>query len=656
MTMSESMTSAPDREMLTTRRREVGRQPLSLRVRSGIRRLTRGKESQPVWERATLLIVLSLSTVINFWNLGINGWGNYFYAAAVQSGIKDLAAAFFGSSDWGNSITVDKPPLSLWVMELSAQAFGFSPIGVLAPQALMGTVSTLLIYAIIRRRFSAEAALLAAVTFCTTPIVVLMSRYNNPDPLMLLLMLVAVYLIQLAIASSKGRFFIGSAVVLGLAFMAKQLQSLIVLPSLGAAYIFWFQSPWRKKTKQILAATGALAVTGCLWMLIVDLMPASVRPYVGGSQKNSVLELTLAYNGVDRIIQKGDDTAANLVPQQFRQVDSDAGLARLLNSNYGQEIGWLLVCGVICTFGILIFWKLLPASAEARATAFLATTWLLLTFLVLSFMGDQIHTYYTAALAPPLSLVIGVAADIYVKNRRSSVPVRLMAAVAVLSGACTSWLLLNSVLGWPVWVPTAVIAVGAIGASMMALVAPTRCLLLLGGLAAVSALLAGPVLTSLHNVTVAHNGSNPVSGLLTKNPGSVNRFLDDMQHGQNDLAYSIAFGEAPGSDLVSRLSRSEGCTWAAATYASQTAARLQLESGRAVMPLGGFAGTDPSPGLQEFIGKVQEGKICYFLGRDDFIAAQGSRTAVAEIYEWVKANFHAEMVDGQALYNLKVEG
>lgn len=615
--------------------------------------LLRGNKADPPWERPTLLVLLALNTVLNFWNLGINGWGNYFYTAAVQSGTKDLSAAFFGSSDWGGSITVDKPPLSLWVMELSARAFGFSPVSILAPQAVMGVASTLLIYLIVRRQFSALAALVASSVFFTTPIVVLMSRYNNPDPLMLFLMLLAVFLVQRAIASERAKYFVWAAVALGLAFMTKQLQALLVLPSLGIAYLSWFQASWSRKLRHALSATGALVVTGGLWMTVVDLVPPQLRPYVGGSPKNSVLELTLAYNGVDRIIQTQEDTSANLIPEQFRQVDSDAGFARLLNPNYGQEIGWLLICGVICTIAVLALWKWLPATHEARATAFVATSWFVGTYLMLCFMGDQIHTYYTAALAPSLSLVIGLAADTYVKHRRSLVLVRMAVAIAVLAGSGSAWLLLNSVVGWPEWLPTAVLAVGALGASMLASVAPNRLLQYFGGVAAVTALLAGPVLTSLHNVSVPHNGSNPVSGNLSKNVGSVNRFLDEMQHGNHEWAYNIAFGQRPSVALVDTLRLSEDCTWAAATYTSQTAARLQIEANRPVMPIGGFAGTDPSPTLQEFMRQVEDGRICYFLGHDDFLATQTAPTAVVEITDWVTANFEPEVVDGQRLYDLR---
>lgn len=616
-----------------------------------VRRLFKGRPGDPGWERPVLIVVLFLNALLNFWNLGINGWANYFYSAAVQSGTKDAISAFFGASDWGNSITVDKPPLSLWVMELSAKFFGFTPLGILVPQAIMGIASTWLIYVIVRKQFSAAAALVAAVAFCTTPIVVLMSRYNNPDPLMLLLMLVAVYSMQHAIESGRLKFLVVAGIAVGLAFMTKQLQGLLVLPSLVVAYYAWAEVSWFRRLKYAAIAGAAMVLTGGLWMTVVDLVPADARPYVGGSRSNSVLELTLAYNGVDRIVGTEENPVANLIPAQFRQVDSDAGLMRLFNANYGQEIGWLLPAAIICALLIIASWKYLPSGRGARSLAFIAVTWFFGTYGVLSFMGNQIHTYYTEALAPPMALTVGVACAIYFQHRRL-LRFRMAAAAAILSTSLCSWLILNSVVGWPIWLGNAVLFAGAIGAALAAVPPPTRWLEVCAATAAAAAMLVGPLATSVLNTTLIQNGSNPVSGQLTKSTGSINRFLDEMKHGNPAWAYDVAFGQKPNDSILQLLRASNGCTWAAATAASQTAARLQIEADRPVMPLGGFAGTDPSPTLAAFKIHVDDGSICYFLSQDGFLATQTANSAFAEISEWVEAHYEREDIGGQGIYDL----
>lgn len=617
-----------------------------------VRGLIRGRPQDPLWERPALFLILILSGLLHFWNLEVNGWANYFYSAAVQSGTQSLFSAFFGSSDWGNSITVDKPPLSLWVMEISTTIFGFTPVAMLAPQAIMGVASTLLIYVIVRRTFPAASALFAAAVFFTTPIVVLMSRYNNPDPLMLLLMLVAVYAVQHAIESIRPRYLVLAGVGVGLAFMTKQFQGLLVLPSVGAAHLFWGNSSWYRRLKNAAVSGMAMVLTGGLWMTVVDLIPANMRPYVGGSHSNSVLELTLAYNGLDRIVGTEDDPVANLIPQQFRQVDSDAGLTRLLNANYGQEIGWMLPAAIIGALVIVLGWKLLPRERGARALAFVSITWFLGTYLVLSFMGNQIHTYYTEALSAPMALTIGVAGAIYMRHNRLFI-VRLAAAVCILATTVCAWLILRSVVGWPDWLSNSIMLLGALGAALSVARAPARWLEVGAGSVAVAAMLAGPLLTSALNTTLPQNGSNPVSGQLTKSQSSINRFLDDMKHGNPQWAYDVAFGQGPKTAILDKLTAaSKTCVWAAATTASQTAARLQLGAARPIMPLGGFAGSDPSPTLQVFQDHVENGRICYFLPQDEFLATQSKAGAVSEISDWVRGHFELEMVDGQRIYDL----
>ncbi|GGH93209.1 putative glycosyltransferase [Arthrobacter liuii] len=469
---------------------------------------------------------------------------------------------------------------------------------------------------------------------------------------MLLLMLVSVYAVQHAIESNRLRYLILTGVAVGLAFMTKQLQGLLVLPSVSVAYLFWGNAAWSRRLKNFAISGAVMVFTGGFWMTLVDLIPAGKRPYVGGSQSNSVLELTWAYNGVDRIVGTDAGPVANLIPEQFRQVDSDAGLTRLLNANYGQEIGWMLPAAIIGALLTAFSWRLLPREGGARALAFVAITWFLGTYLVLSFMGNQIHTYYTEALSAPLALTLGVASAIYLQHHRLIV-VRVVAAAGILATAVCTWLILSSVVGWPEWLDNGIMLLGALGAALSVVRPPARWLEVGAASVAVAAMLAGPLLTSALNTTLPQNGSNPVSGQLTKSQTSINRFLDDMKHGNPAWAYDVAFGQTPNTAILDKLTASSGtCLWAAATTASQTAARLQLEAGRPVMPLGGFAGTDPSPTLQAFKDHVEDGKICYFLPQDEFLATQSKASTVSDISDWVKRHFDLEVINGQGIYDL----
>src|SRR6185437_10061457 len=162
------------------------------------------------------------------WDLAASGWANSFYSAAVQAGSKNWEAFFYGSSDAGNSITVDKPPASLWIMELSARVFGLSPLSILLPEAIMGVATVGILYVTVRRHFTARAALLAGGVLAITPVAALMFRFNNPDALLVLLTVLATYFTLRGIESGRIRWVVWAGAMVGLAFLTKQLQGFLV--------------------------------------------------------------------------------------------------------------------------------------------------------------------------------------------------------------------------------------------------------------------------------------------------------------------------------------------------------------------------------------------------------------------------------------------
>ncbi|MET3348678.1 UNVERIFIED_ORG: 4-amino-4-deoxy-L-arabinose transferase-like glycosyltransferase [Arthrobacter sp. UYEF1] len=594
---------------------------------------------------------MSVNAVLYSWNLGINGWANYFYSAAIQAGAMDLTAFFFGSSDWGNSITVDKPPLSLWIMGLSVRLFGFNPVAMLLPQVVMGIGTTLLVYLILRRCVSSVAALLGAIVFFTTPIVTLMSRYNNPDPLMLLLMVAALWFVLRSIETGHGRFFVIAGALLGLAFMTKQLQGMLNVPALGLAFVLFSPQRWLQRLATTAAGLAALVFTGGLWMTIVDLLPKDQRPYVGGSPSNSVLELTFTYNGIERIAGGGTIPRVMEAPSQFRPVDSDAGVLRLLNANYNQEASWLLFAGVFAVLILAVRWKDYCKAREVRALVLASATWLLTAFILLSFMGNQIHTYYAAALAPPLALVVSITVDTVIAKRNSLI-IRVVGSVVALIALLTSWLILSGTSGWPGWLPTAVLGGGIVGIAAIVVKPPTQRIQSAAATLLAASLVCGPLITSVHNVTLGFTGSNPLSGMLATNSASISHLLKSLRAGDPVWGHDIVFGRVPDRPVVDVLSGTRDCTWAAASYASQTAARLQLESGRPVMPLGGFAGNDPSPTLEEFKVKVAAEEICYLVEQEAFLEVREADWTSTAISRWVHSNYVSERLGGTTVYRL----
>src|SRR3954468_955106 len=274
--------------------------------------LVRGRDDDPRWVRPALLGLLAATGVLYVWDLAASGWANAFYSAAVQAGSQSWEAFFYGSSDAAGSITVDKTPLSLWVMALSVRLFGLSSWSILVPEALMGVASVGLLYATVRRTTrSAVSGLIAGAVLALTPVAVLMFRFNNPDALLVLLLIGSVASTIRALESTRLRaeglpghpirwLALGGALV-GFAFLTKMLQAFVVLPALALVYLLAAHTPIGRRLGHLLVAFGSMILAAGWWVAVVELWPASSRPYIGGSQNNSILELTLGYNGLGRI-------------------------------------------------------------------------------------------------------------------------------------------------------------------------------------------------------------------------------------------------------------------------------------------------------------------------------------------------------------------
>ncbi|MET1086518.1 MAG: glycosyltransferase family 39 protein [Arthrobacter sp.] len=591
--------------------------------------------------------------MLYIWKLDQNGWANAYYSAAVQAGLDNPTAFFFASSDWGNSISVDKPPLSLWIMGASVRVFGLSSWAILLPQALLTLGSTYLAYALVRRSFPAYCALLGAAVFAFTPITVLMARYNNPDPLMIFLMLLAVYAGVRATENAAPRWLLLAAVLLGLGFMAKQLQAFLVLPAVVVAFLVFVQMPWRRRISALAAAGAILVGVSLAWPLAVDLTPAAQRPFVGGSTNNSVLELTLGYNGINRVIQHEADPTAALLPPEIRGNGSDSGFFRLLNLNYGQEIGWLLAPGLLSA--LVIIWRLLrrefnrPQSILAGSAA----VWMITTYAMLSFMGNSFHSYYTASLAPPLALCCAIGAFMMFEVRKKA-PARLLVVAGLLLSAICSYAMWRLGVALPLELGTVILVGGLLSAALLAAPAPWPNLERIAGAVAVGGLLIGPVASAVITAGTPQSGSNPLSGSITKAENTLSRFLADVKAGDPAWAAGIALGHAPNATVTEALVASDpGCTWAAATYPGQTAARFQLATGRAVLPLGGFAALDPSPTLERFQEWVRSGRVCYLVEQPAQLEVPGNSAELMAIQAWVRESFTPQDLDGTTVYRLR---
>ncbi|WP_159631397.1 glycosyltransferase family 39 protein [Arthrobacter sp. 8AJ] len=597
--------------------------------------------------------LLATTSLLYVWGLDTNGWANPYYSAAAQAGSQDWKAFFFGSSEAGNLITVDKPPLSIWVISLSVRLFGLSSWSLLVPQAVMGVLSTAFLYKIVRRGFGPRTSLFAAAVYASTPVVVLMSRFNNPEPLMGLLTIVSVWAALKAMETGLIRSFALAGFLLGLAFMAKQVQALLVVPAMATAVIAFSNGKFAARIRQLLVSAATLITTGAAWLVAVEVIPPSARPYIGGSVTNSAIELTLDYNGLARFIHIPMNADGNRTSVDEDASPSSGGITRLFNGNFAPEIAWLLFAAALCFIVLAVLGRSVQFNSQQRNLAFLALLWFGTTLAVLCFMGTMIHTYYTYSLSAPLALVLAIGLSCLWSLRHRLV-LRLFGAVLICSSTYMTLRILEYGTGWPEWMPSALIGLAALVCVSWLLASrpgpvPTPVAALLAVV-----LLAAPVGADLFTLSTPQHGTNPLSGPVGSDPMSMSRLMLTVKDGNPPWAKKIALGAEPSAVVVALLrDATPGQTWAAATYSAQNAALYQLESERPVIPLGGWLGTDPAPTLSEFQDLVARHRIGFFIWQQDLLDRGELSSETTSISGWVRENFQEQVIDGVHIYDLR---
>ncbi|MEV6221353.1 glycosyltransferase family 39 protein [Nocardia fluminea] len=467
------------------------------------------------WERAALAALLLGTLIAYLINLSANGWANDFYAAAVQAGSQSWEAFFFGSSDAANSITVDKPPASLWVMELSVRLFGLNSWSMLVPQVLLGVASVALLWATVRRSFGPAAGLIAGTVLAVTPVAVLMFRFNNPDALLVLLMIAAAWAMTRAVADGRWRWLLLTGAFIGFGFLAKQLQVLLVVPPLALMYLIAGPPKLGKRIAQLCAAGAAMVAGAGWWISAVELWPSDSRPWIGGSQHNSIIELTLGYNGLGRL--NGNETGSvgpgGELPAGGNGMWGSTGITRMFEPAQGGQIAWLIPAALLALVIGLALRGRAQRTDRRRAALILWGGWLLVTGLVFSFMAGIFHQYYTVALAPAVAALVGIGA-VQIWGSRDRLWVRCAGAAALGLTTATAWMLLSRSASFQPWLRWAILVVGVIGT--VAFVFPlARKQSVIVALAAAFIGLAGPIAYSVDTLASAHSGAIPSAGPST---------------------------------------------------------------------------------------------------------------------------------------------
>ena len=644
-------------------------------------------------EAVAVALLLGATAVLYLWNLAASGWANAYYSAAAMAGAQDWQAWLFGSFDAGNALTVDKTPAALWVMGLSVRLFGLSSWSILVPQALMGVAAVGLLYATVRRAVGPLGAFIAGAVFALTPVAALMFRFDNPDALLVLLLVVAAYATVRGIETGSTRWLVIAGVAVGFGFLAKMLQAFLVIPALTAVVLIASPVSVGRRLRQVAIAAIAVILSSGWYVALVELWPADARPFIGGSQTNSIIELLFGYNGFGRITGNEVGRVGGGGP-----FSDGAGLWRLFDGEVATEISWLLPLALIT--GLVLLWARArtPRTDPIRAQTILWLGWLLVTGLVFSLMQGIFHEYYTVALAPAIGALVGLGFAVAWRERERY-PAVVAAAIAVFASALwTAYMLTTLAPGWVPWLAP-VVVIGGIVAAVLIVGASVLRHDDLGRVALVTAVLVTvltPMVASVATAAEPHTGAIPTAapdsqggfggslgggafprgfgnggfgqGRQFAPPGSGaggTGFGGPPQFGARPFGGGGGRGGGPGGLLDARnadpavvqalQAHATRYRWTAATTGSNNAAGLALASQTSVMSLGGFNGTDPAPTLEQFQAYVQQGLIHYYVGGSDaggFRGAIGGSQDAAEIAAWVEANYEPTSIGGMTLYEL----
>ncbi len=586
--------------------------------------------------------VLALSAVLDTERLSQNGYANVFYAAAVRSMLGSWHNFLFASFDPGGLVTVDKPPLALWVQVLSARLFGFSPLSLLLPEAIVGVLGVAALYAAMRRPFGQLAALAGALALAVFPSYVAVSRDNGVDPFLVLLMILACGAALRATRTGGWPSLLAAAALVGLAFNAKTLAAYLVVPGIALGYLLCAPGALWRRGLRLLAAGVVLAAVSLSWTVLIEATPASQRPYVGGSTNNTELNLTFGYNGLGRVegqvggpnqifIHLGavapfparvrtDLTAKRKAAPKVRPnpilpdghyanptpFGGPVGAMRVFHAGLGGQGGWMLPFAALglLALALSVLWPVrgsAPAKAEPdgsrlqrirrdprTAGLFVFGGWFLAEAFILDFSKGIVHPYYVSALGPGTAAMVGAGAVAFARFGRGRDWRVVLLPLAVAATVAVQLVLLRRE-HYAHWLPPVLIAATAAGVlallAVRRLAAPAMALVL-------AVLLVAPTAFATTTWAVPVEGTFPTAGpRVAGSLGPYGITAHDVKVDRDLLRYIDA--------------RHPTRRWEALTVSSNTAASMILLGWRAGA-VGGYSGTDPAldgPGLARLVAR-----------------------------------------------------
>ncbi|NYC28726.1 glycosyltransferase family 39 protein [Clostridium saccharobutylicum] len=621
-------------------------------------------------------IILILSSILNFANLGIEGYANTYYSAGVKSMMMNFKNFFFVSSDPSGFVTVDKPPVGFWLQTICAKIFGFNGWSVILPQALAGVISVWLIYYIVKRSFGNLAALVAALCLSVTPIFVAASRNNTIDNLLVLFLLLACLTASMAAEKGNLKYLLLSLVLVGIGFNIKMVEAYMIAPAIFITYFLSSAISYKKKFKHLILGTVILFAVSLSWALIADLVPANSRPFIGSSTNNSVMELIIGHNGLERIgiggrnankgnwQQQQDQSQQQQQQQQQHELDkqdnasqnqpsgargggmgnsSKTGITRLFYyNNLSDQISWLLPFAIIGVIAAAIKEKVnFRFDNNRKLSLLLWSMWLLPEFIYFSFSKNVTHTYYLTTMAPSVAALTGIGLKAMWKLYNENGWKKYLLPLTLIVNGLIEMLILSPNYKTSSGYKCTLIVTGilCIGASTLLFInaainrkasinnekaSKKKPNIVMTSIAFIG-ILTAPTVWSFTTLFYPMNGSSPAAGLE----------LASSKQNRN-------FTSSNNSKLIQFLEDNKGneqylvAVPSAMTYASD----LILKTGEPVMTIGGFSGSDKILSLDEFKQLVTRGVVRYAIVSDKGHMGGGASKSNSnnDIMNWIAAN------------------
>ncbi|MFD2474614.1 glycosyltransferase family 39 protein [Amycolatopsis silviterrae] len=575
------------------------------------------------WPRAGLAAVLVLSAVGYGWGSWDLGFGYPYYSAAVDSMSRDWTAFVFGSVDPLGVVTVDKPPMALWVQVLCTRLLGFHGWVLILPQVLEGVAAVGLLYLAVRRWQGERVALLAAAILAATPVVVAVNRDNMPDPLMLLLLVGAAWALTRALDGEERRWMALSAALLGCAFTTKMVQAWLILPAIAVAYLVGSSSGARAKAWTAGLFALVLAATSFWWVVLVDLWP-SPKPFIGSSADGTARDLVFGYNGFGRIFGQDFAAAASYAEDHGKSFyQSDPGIGRLFGTSLGGQASWLLplALAAVGTVLVLVCAGRRPPRKELAGWV-LWGGWLLVCAAVFSFMRGIWLLYYTAQLAPAIAALSAAAFAALWRLYRAGGRGWPLLPLTVAALGAWAWVLVRRDPAWNGWVAPVVAGATVLSVALLG-VGRTASRARTAGLATgLAAVLAAP-LTWSAATTIGYSAGLPMlpaAGPVTLQTDYLAPDVrDDFRHllggwGARDFRAVAGKLDEPSAALLSYAERGAGA--AKVTLAVETAdaaAPFILAAHRGIVGMAGFTGRDAAPSPERLREWIDRGEVAHVL-------------------------------------------